>query len=383
MKIVIFLCIFLFSFFTFARFVFAVEDPRSVPNNKIGIHILFPDEIENAAQLVNSNGGEWGYVIIPIQAGEKDIEKWQKFMDSAKKHKIVPIIRLATEGDYFNTRVWRKPNFADVLDFANFLNSLQWPTKNRYISVFNEVNRGDEWGGATNAAEYAHILSYAVTAFKSLSSDFFILSAGLDNAAPSQGTTYQNQYDFLADMAVEIPDIFSRIDGISSHSYPNPGFSQPPSYPQRNNVYSFRFEKNLISSLSNKDLPVFITETGWDNTVVNRDTIAQYYSIVFSSVWNDSDIIAVTPFLLRAGLPFAQFSFISADGSQSNSYKSIYDLPKTKGEPKLALVPAPKPIPDRPKQNPTLNFTNIQFPVSYDVIIPKGMIMWLKWLKIW
>lgn len=380
------LCMLLFSIFiTIGAFipgyVFAIEDPRIVPNNKVGIHILFPQELENAAQLVNSNGGDWGYVTVPIQAGEKDIEKWQKFMDIAKEKHIIPIIRLATEGDYFNTKVWRKPNFADILDFANFLNSLQWPTENRYVSVFNEVNRADEWGGEVNASEYVQILSYATTAFKSLNQNFFILSAGLDNGAPTLKPLFQNQYEYLSEMAQEIPDIFSQIDGISSHSYPNPGFSQSPYVATRQNVFSFRFEKNLIDSLSGKDLPVFITETGWDNTVVNSDTIANYYTTAFSSVWNDSHIVAVTPFLLRAGPPFAKFSFVQNDGSLSSYYKTIQSLQKIKGEPKKSsqdLKISSKKV--LGETAPVKNFSHVKFPKNTQLAVPESIKIWLRWL---
>src|SRR5437899_511269 len=64
--------------------VYASDDPLAVPNNKFGIHILFQHELTQAAKLVNTNGGDWGYVIIPIQAGDRDIVKWQSFMDEAK-----------------------------------------------------------------------------------------------------------------------------------------------------------------------------------------------------------------------------------------------------------------------------------------------------------
>ena len=175
---------------------FAAYDPLSHPNNKIGMHVLFPTEIENVAKLVNTNGGQWGYILIPIQSGDKDIAKWQTFMNQASQLHLTPIIRLATQGDYFNTKVWRKPTETDVLDFANFLNSLSWPTKNRYIIIYNEVNRGDEWGGAANATEYANILSYATTVFKSINQDFYIISGGMDNAAPNKGTEYINQYTY-------------------------------------------------------------------------------------------------------------------------------------------------------------------------------------------
>ena len=106
-------------------------------------------------------------------------------MDEAKKLHVIPILRLATEADTSNTKVWREPTEYDIVNFANFLNSLNWPVKNRYIVVFNEVNRGDEWGASLSADEYAHILVFAIDVFKSKSPNFFMINAGLDNAAPN------------------------------------------------------------------------------------------------------------------------------------------------------------------------------------------------------
>src|SRR3990172_13014425 len=71
---------------------YSIYDPKSVPNNKIGIHILFPSEIHKAKDMINSNGGDWGYVTIPIQAGDKDIRKWQNFMDEARSLHLIPIL---------------------------------------------------------------------------------------------------------------------------------------------------------------------------------------------------------------------------------------------------------------------------------------------------
>ena len=50
----------------------------------------------------------------------------------------------------------------------------------------------------------------------------------MDNAASTGNGTY-SQYDLLFLMNEGVPGIFDQIDGFSSHSYPNPGFSQPPS----------------------------------------------------------------------------------------------------------------------------------------------------------
>jgi len=333
-KIIIFL--FLFSIFFFnSQKAYAIADPLSLPNNKFGVHILSPDELKDAAKLVNTNGGDWGYVTIPIQASDKNIVKWQSFMDEAKSLHIIPILRLATNGDFFNTAVWQKPTNEDVLDFANFLNSLTWPIQNKYIIVFNEVNRGNEWGGVPDPADYAQILNYSVSIFKSRDQNFFILPSGMDNAANNVPGKSINEYAFFSLMNQAVPGIFSQIDGISSHSYPNPGFSQPPSVNSEKSIASFRYEKQLLETMTNKKLPVFITETGWqENANLNDALLAQYYRLSFDSVWSDNNIVTVTPFLLRAGAgAFTQFSLLDTQGSPTERYKTIKDYPKVKGTP--------------------------------------------------
>ncbi|RJQ37865.1 hypothetical protein C4559_03000 [Candidatus Microgenomates bacterium] len=336
-KIIFVLFLFTISHFAFSGKALALENPANSVNNKFGIHILFPEELKDASALVNSSGGDWGYVLIPIQSGDKDLVKWQKFMDNAKKYHLIPIVRLATEGDYFNTKVWRKPDFADVLDFANFLDSLSWPVKNRYVVVFNETNRSDEWGGEASPYEYANILNYAVQAFKSRSSDFFIISGGLDNAAPNVPGKFYNEYQFMREMELSVNGIFTQIDGLGSHSYPNPGFSQPPSAQSNQGAGSFKYEKDLAIRLGAKtDLPVFITETGWSRSAVPENLISTYYKYAFENLWSQEDVVAVVPFLLKAGAPpFDVFSFLNADGTKNITYKTIESMQKKAGAPVL------------------------------------------------
>jgi len=337
--------------------VYAVSDPLEVPNNKIGVHILFPSEVDSAADLINSSHGDWGYVTIPIQAGDRDIEKWQQFMDECKKRHVIPLIRLATQGDYFNTAVWRKPTDTDIVDFANFLDSLNWPTKNRYVIIFNEVNRGDEWDGTPNPDEYAHILSLASQTFKSRSPDFFIISAGLDNAAANTSIS-MNQYTFLRQMDASIPGIFTQIDGLGSHSYPNPAFSSPPDSNTNMSISSFTYERQLVTQLSQKTLPVFITETGWTRSPLSDDTIIAYYKTAFESIWNDPGLVAVTPFLLTAnGGQFANFSLFDVHNQQTPEYKVLFSLPKVLGRP----LPGPEVLGTHiviAEPRPTANFTD-------------------------
>lgn len=321
---------------------FAAYDPLSRPNNLYGIHILFPEELNSAAQLVNSNGGEWGYVTIPIQMGERNLEKWQTFMNNAYKLHLIPIVRLATEAFYKDTKVWRIPTEYDIIDFANFLDSLWWPTKNRYIILFNEVNRFDEWGGNyPDPKTYSALVDFAVETFKGRSEEFFIILGGLDNAAPSDGQHYMNEFDYLLAIASYRPTLFEKLDGFASHSYPNPHFSQPPSASERMGTSTYNFERAFINSFAATPKPVFITETGWSREKVDEKTIAEYFHYSFEEIWKkDSDVIvAVTPFLLRSDNGgFDIFSFLQS-GNPTLYYTKIQSLSKIRGEPLLNELP--------------------------------------------
>lgn len=334
MKFFIFLLVFAFPLICPSQSL-AVYDPSERPNNKAGIHILFPTEISDAARLINSSGGEWGYVTVPIQFGDRDLEKWQNFMDDAKNQKIIPIIRITTEGDFFNTHVWRIPTESDILDFANFLDSLNWPTKNRYVMVMNEVNRSDEWGGQPpNPAAFADILSYAIEIFKSKSTDYFIIMGGLDNAAPQDGVNYYDNRRFIQEMHEADPTLFNRVDGLSSHSYPNPAFSQPPNF-TGSGTTEYISEKKMIDGYRNRPIPVFITETGWSDENLSESDIAGYTSQITEYWFQDPSVVAVTPFLLNADGPFAQFSFMH-HGQQKERYKAFYNVSKIAGDPILS-----------------------------------------------
>lgn len=314
---------------------FAIYDPTTTTNNKYGIHILSPDEIDEASHLVNSNGGDWGYVTIPIRQSDMDLVKWQKFMDDCKQNHVIPIVRIATDGDYFVKASWTIPNDYYVIDFANFLNSLNWPTKNRYIVVFNETNRGDEWGGTPDAVSYANILDTAVSVFKSRDPRFFIIMGGLDNAAADVNQTSVNQLTYLKEMNSADPGIFDKVDGISAHSYPNPAFASSPTYNAPNGINSFTYELNLIKQFTQKSLPVFITETGWSTDKIPQSTQVDYYKQAFGTIWNDKRVIAVTPFLFHAETPpFRQFSFI-VDNKKTELYNGYLILSKSKGIPQV------------------------------------------------
>jgi len=305
-----------------------------VPNNKIGIHILFPDEVDAASKIVNNNGkSEWGYVTIPIQASDRDRVKWQRFLDQCKDKKIIPIIRVATFTEGNN---WVEPNNYDLVDFANFLGDLIWPVENRYIVIFNEVNRSDEYGGYVSPEKYSDILNNAIDIFKAKSEDFYILPAGLDNAAINSRTSL-NWRLYIERMYIKHPDIFSKIDGWTSHAYPNPGFSEKPTKSGSNKIDSYRTDLKFLRLFTTKKLPVFITETGWSQQYLSDQQIALYYQYALTHQWTDKNIVAITPFLLSAqDGTFVTFSFQNKDGT-FREFSNILSEYSTKGKPSLSI----------------------------------------------
>lgn len=333
----------------------AVVEPLQSPNNKFGIHIISAtsDELKSAKELVNSSGGDWGYITVLIESKDRNVSKWQSFFDELRVNHLIPIVRLATqpEGVY-----WKRPYEGEEIAWADFLNNLNWPAKNRYVVIYNEPNQAQEWGNLVDAKSYARVLYKTITALKEKSDDFFVLNAGFDASAPEKRPSYQDEYTYLKEMESEVPGIFNRLDGWVSHSYPNPGFVGLPTSSGRGTVKTFEWELQVLSSLGvTKSLPVFITETGWkhaeginfDKSLPLSEKVAQYYQYAFQSVWNNPRITAVTPFLLNyQEHPFDHFSLKKITGEKQDSkilglqfpeyypiYETIANLPKNSGKP--------------------------------------------------
>ena len=67
-------------------------------NNKFGISMAQPnsDEFAKVKELVNSNGGDWGYVTLIIQENDRNKDKWQGIFNQLRNLHLIPIVRLAT-----------------------------------------------------------------------------------------------------------------------------------------------------------------------------------------------------------------------------------------------------------------------------------------------
>ena len=317
--------------YSFPSSIFAINDPSSVPNNKFGIHITNEKDLNNASNLVNSNGGDWGYVTVVITEAERDHDRWQSVFDQMRRLHLIPIIRLATkaQGD-----VWVKPQDAEINNWIAFFNSLNWVVQNRYVIIGNEPNHASEWGGTINPGEYATYLKNFSQKLKAASPDFYVLPAGLDASAKNITGT-MDEAKFIDNMLKAEPTVFDNIDGWTSHSYPNPAFSGKETDTGRGTIDTFDWEITHLRTLGvTKNLPVFITETGWSNQNLTEDEIGKSLVYAYTNVWNDSRVVAVTPFILNyPQAPFGIFSWQKSDGSFYSFYDKVRNLAKTKGTP--------------------------------------------------
>lgn len=318
----------------------AIYNPLEVPNNHYGIHILEDHEIDPAAALVNSNGGDWGYVTLVIRENDRQIDKWQAVFDKLRRHRLIPLVRLATR---FETEAWIKPRLADVASWVDFLNQLNWVIENRYVIIFNEPNHTREWGGNISPSEYATIFETFHRRLKDSSPDYFVLPAALDTA-PENSITTMHPRQFLLELDQANPNHFSLYDGWTSHAYANPNFSGNPYDKGRMSIQNYLWELAIAQDLgydSNK--PIFITEAGWamkdpplNTSFPSEQLVAQYMSAAYSSIWRDRRIVAITPFTLRyTDQPFRQFSWLHPDTLIARPvYTQVQALPKSAGQPR-------------------------------------------------
>src|SRR3989344_8973201 len=196
--------------------VHAINNPVEFPNNKFGIHITDANDLEDAAILVNSSGGDWGYITIVIREDDRDLNKWQDTFDEMRKLHLIPIVRLATKTSGEN---WEKFESYDVDSWVYFLNSLNWVIQNRYVIIGNEPNHALEWGGEINPYEYSNIFKEFSQKLKNASDDFFVIPAGLDASAPDTNN-HMSEEEYIKKIFEANSDIYEYADGFASHSYP-------------------------------------------------------------------------------------------------------------------------------------------------------------------
>ncbi len=320
----------------------AVKNPLTTPNNPYGIHIFDENDLTDAQALVNSNGGDWGYVTLVIRKDERDTKRWQSVFNKMRRLHLIPIVRIATKQ---LENGWEKPNFDEIEGWVSFLKDLNWVIQNRYVIIGNEPNHAPEWGGEVNPSEYADYLYTFSKKLKASNPDFFVMPAGFDASVPN-GKQSMSEDTFLRAMIEKNQNVFDYVDGWASHSYPNPNFSGSQDDTGRGTVRTYKWELNFLEGLGiTKKLPVFITETGWAHNkdekkreFENIEEVTDRLKASYELAWKDERVVAITPFILNyQNDPFDVFSWKKADGTFYEFYYEIQKLPKPRGVPKQVM----------------------------------------------
>jgi hypothetical protein len=322
-----------------------IQENIGYQNNKVGLYIYAEVEefTEVAAKLANSNGGDWGYVLIPYNVKDYNETRWGKLFQNLSEAHLIPIIQL------WDIDLEKDKREEQMKDSAKFLNSLPWPIQPRYISVYNEPNDAKFWKGDVNPEEYAEILEETIDTFNELNEDFFIMN-GAFNSSARTGGDYLDEEAFMIRMNSKVPGIFKKLDGWASHPYPQPNFAGSPNASGRDSIRAYEWELSILKrrfGIDTDKFPVFITETGWahreseaaDNGEpvdyrLNQYQVADNYKSAFENVWlKDDRIVAVTPFTVRYDHPHDHFSWVTKTGTTYPQFNAVKDLKKVKGKP--------------------------------------------------
>lgn len=333
--------VFLFLVLLSTNYYLLATDISAESRNIFGLHLTQTSDISSAAPIINSSGGQWGYVTIVIRLDQLDQNTWQSFFDRCRELHLIPIIRLATL--MLSDGTWQQPQISDIDNLANFLNSLNWPSQTQHIILFNEINHASEWGGQVDLKSYTDISLYATKKFKQLNPNFFVLGAGLDLAAPESPPQFKSASNVYREIYLYQPDYFQTIDGLASHSYPNHGFIGTPNDSGQHSILGFEWELDYIKNLGvNRTFPIFITETGWphregesnDNRFYTCQTSAQFLTQAFQKWSQNQSIVAVTPFIYNyPHPPFDHFSWLNSREKLFPEYQVLIDLPKNQNHP--------------------------------------------------
>ncbi|NCN45023.1 MAG: hypothetical protein COU63_00400 [Candidatus Pacebacteria bacterium CG10_big_fil_rev_8_21_14_0_10_36_11] len=290
----------------------------------LGVHILNPSEIVQARDLFTEKSGDelqWQYLTVPLSLADLNkTEEWRQFFQQARELHFIPIVRLVTR---FEDGAWQIPDRKEITSYFQFLNQFEWPTVERYIIVFNEVNHAQEWGNSLDPAGYAEILSFTTDWAHSEGKNYMVLPAAMDLAAPN-GRNTMEAFNFLEQMNRANDKVLAKVDYWNSHSYPNPDFSSSPTRTAQNSIRGFEHELSFVKHKTNRDFQVFITETGWRNTRFTERWLGSYYTYALQHVWSKPEVKGVTFFILKGDPgPFAEFGFFDRDNKPTTQFFAI------------------------------------------------------------
>lgn len=319
------------------------REDRPPPNNIVGLNLARlhqPRYIWAAADVVNANGGSWGYVTILLVNADRDsvIADYilQQVLDRCFESRLQPIVRVATRFDPVSG-IWDRPTLDDPALWRALFERVNWPTRTVWIVPANEPNLGREWGGAVDVPSHARYLEKFMDVFAD-SERFKVVNAPLNLSNETRLPEMQDAFEFLTELQQQSPGLIERLPAWASNSYHVDGIGPGVRYTHR----GYLAELDAIE----RDMPVLITETGFLRRR-NQEEEARFFAEAFRDWRNDPRIVAATPLLWDPDVDdhwLFEFAENGAVTSSSASYRGLRELPRMAGSPNMM-----PPFPNTPR----------------------------------
>ena len=326
-----------------------------IPNNIVGLNVARlhqPLYIWAASDLVNANGGDWGYltVVWTMQDREAPMAEYnlQLFLDRCFEFHVQPIVRVATKFEAKREPTvpgqpvvkpnpqgaegtWMRPDWDEPQKWRDFFERGRWPTRHAWIIVGNEPNLGREWGGEVDATGYARYLDHFLDVFAD-APRFDVVSGALDISNTTALPVMQDALEFLDAMGEAVPGLFARLPAWASNPYSVPGQGPSARYTHR----AYEAELDRIG----REMPVLITEAGHLQTGDEQE-IARFYAEAFRDWMADPKVVAATPLFWhpdRNDFWMFELDKRGAFVRKSPTYELLRRLPRVAGSPEYAVT---------------------------------------------
>lgn len=309
----------------------AAAQADSVPNNIVGLNLARLQQeryIWAASDLVNANGGDWGYITVTwtIEDRERDQADWhlQQFLDRCFEYHVQPIIRVSTRFDT-RRRLWPRPEWDEPARWRAYFERGNWPTRRVWVIAGNEPNLAQEWGDEVDVEDYARYLAHFLDVFEG-SDRFKVVNAPLDISNGTELPRMQDAFEFIDGMRAA-GAIFERLPAWASNPYRVPSGGDALRYTHR----AYQAELEAIG----RDLPVLITEAHAMETD-DPEEIAAFYETAFGDWMADRRVVAATPLFWAPDTNHFWMFSVSPKGAierPSPTYHRLRSLRRAAGSP--------------------------------------------------
>ena len=335
--------------------------PPAGPSNPFGIGLVGPGSSADL-DLVGELAGPGGHVkmIFPgvTRASTGPEGDWVRALNDAYDRGLVPVIRIGPPWGQMTVRT--ESDDGEHMRYSALAAAYRRVVEGLprragtplWLEIHNEPNLCYEWVCAAGsvagdwigyeqiAHEYAAMLRDVADELHAIGDPTIrVINGGLAPGGARRcqcgGDGYEagiTSQEFLTEMRAAVPDIFDRLDGFASHSYPAGGVGYDFFVPfERAATGLLYFEREL--AIVGRDLPVLMTETGWcvpgsrcPAPGGDRDAVADWTVRAYQEFWaRDPRIVAAMPFILRDS-GWEDFAWIAPDGGKYPVFNQVRDL---------------------------------------------------------